>query len=444
MPDDLINQWVVASRLIPARDPLLRSYETGMMELERVEMPSGHLRHPIKEIVLEGCLGDAAVNRYWPAIRVHVEQQRARFWGSDLYDPEKLRKFDAATVSDKNEGKKLKRMQQCLEQMRGLRTVYLNKRNREDVRIYENLVVDAVFIATPDETHCEIARKWLGRAKWIFIEKPLDSSVENIEALEEDLNQYGGEVVPLGFDHYRAKALPLRQMIQSFLGWFRSSPEQLIFYLLESETIEEESRAHTLKRGLILDLFPHCLSLLMFFGDPSTFQLDNMKVGRYEGAQIDKETFAAIKFTLKSHDNKPLRGTAYIGKGVKGVKGLRRAGKISEAGPRKLLEVYGPDGRIVRLDFLRDNNTLSIEQGGQEQVVAGLIDPPHNFLVDSLIFNRLSWDHSCFSIKAGKIIVAKITEMMAQIPDDLPSYRTSDYLEDILQKISWPYHFEDF
>lgn len=441
MPGDLLSQWIVASRLIPDGDPLLRSYESGMIELEHVKLPPGPLRRPVKEMVIEGCLGDAAVNRYWPAVREHVEHKRAKLWWTDLHDPEKLKEFDTTNVTDKNERKKFERMQQGLKQMLGLGAVYLNKLNMGDVRIYENLVVDAVFIATPDETHCEIARKWLGRARWIFIEKPLDSSIENIETLEEDLNRYGGKVSPLGFDHYRARALPLRQMMRTLLGWLGGSPVQVIFYLLESETVEEEGRVETLKRGLILDLFPHCLALLMFFGDPASFHLDDMKTGRYKGARIDKETFAAIKFTLKGHDNKPLRGTAYIGKGVKGARSLRRAGQISDSGPLKLLEVYGSNGRILRLDFLKGENTLSIEQGGREQVVAGLIDPPHNFLLDSFMFDRLLRDHCCFSITAGKIIVAKIKEMTAKIPENLPSYQTSDFLEDILQKISWPYQF---
>jgi predicted dehydrogenase len=439
MPDDLLDQWMLASRRIPADDPIFSSYVAGMTEVERMKLPSGPLRHPVREMVLEGCLGDAAAKRYWPAIREHVERRRARLWGTDIHDAEKFKKFDAADLSDKHERRKLERMQQCLGQMQGLGVVYLNKLDANDLRVYENLIVDAVIIATPNETHCAIARKWLGRSRWIFIEKPLDDSIENIEALEADLDRYGGGTFPFGFDHYRAKALPLRQMIRAVLGWLNGSPEQVVFYLLEPETIEEEGRVETLTRGLILDLFPHCLALLMFFGDPATFQAEDVKAGRYEGAQIDRETFAAIKFTLKSHDNKPLRGTAYIGKGIKGVRGLHRAGRVIEAGPPKLLEVYGANGRIVRLDFMKGNNTMSIEHGGHEQVIAGLIDPPHDFLVEGFLFNRLPWDHSCFSITAGKTIVTKITQMMSQVPENLPSYQTSDYLEDVLRKISWPH-----
>ena len=176
----------------------------------------------------------------------------------------------------------------------------------------------------------------------------------------------------------------------------------------------------------------------MYFGDPATFQLDGpagLKVGRYQGAQIERETFAAIEFTFRSHGfNRVVKGKAYIGKAVGGIRRLERAGQVFQTGPPKLLEVRGASMGKVYLDFMA--NTFSLEKDGQERTIAGLMNPPHNILLDSFIFERLPWDHSCFSIQSGKITVAKINEMLAQFPAEIPLYHPGDFLEDILAKIS--------
>ena len=227
----------------------------------------------------------------------------------------------------------------------------------------------------------------------------------------------------------------MRQMMSSVLNWLDGAPDELTFYLLEPGTIEQEGRVKALEKGIILDLFPHCLALLIFFGNPDTFRLEDLKVGRYETAQIDRETFAAIKFTFQSHDGKLVKGTAYIGKAVGGVRDFLRAGQLSASGPPRMLEVRGSNGRIIRLDFLRGKNTFSIEQGSEEQVVSGLIDPPHNLLVDSLLLDRMAWDNSCFSVSAGKTIVRKLEEIRGRVPSELGTYQNSDFLEAILGKI---------
>ncbi len=409
-------------------DPFVSSFMNGMEKVEGLMLPERPLRQPMKGVVIEGVLGAAARERYVPALRNYVRFGQLRVFGVDLMD---LAEFDlsSGTGRSMNGG--------MTETLSDAGIVYLNKNRPEDLRVYENLIVDGVIVVTWDDTHCAIARKWLGRARWIFIEKPLDSTVQHIDAFETELNQYGGEVFPVCFDHWRTKALPLRQMIRNVLGWLGGAPEEVIFYLLEPQTIEQEGRVHALKRGVILDLFPHCMALLLFFGDPATLQLDEggLKVGRYEGAEIDRETFAAIKFTFRSYDGKLVRGTAYVGKGVKAVRSLRRAGQIVTCAPPKLFEACSSNGRVIRLDFQKGSNTFSVEQDGEEKVVAGLIDPPHNLLVDSFVFNQLA-NHSCFSIQAGKVIVAKIGEILERVPKaTIPSYRTSDYLEDILERV---------
>ena len=149
MTNGLASQWNVSRH--PVGDPLVLSFARGMSELEGLELPPGSLRRPMKEIVIEGCLGDAALRRYWSAIKPHIENQSIKVWAADLLDPAQL---NPAGASDDSERKRRQRMVDGLNEMQGAGIVYLNKQNAKDLRIYENLSVDAVIIATWDETHC--------------------------------------------------------------------------------------------------------------------------------------------------------------------------------------------------------------------------------------------------------------------------------------------------
>jgi len=435
----LSTEWQGRAR--PIGDRLAQSYRRQLEELEGLTLPPVPLRQPTKEIVIEGCLGDAAINRYWGAFTDHLDFNRIKLWGVDMYDP------DALGVSPASESEKRKdeRIQQHMIRMKEKGVVYLNKGNERDLKIYNNLAVDAVIVATWDSTHCDVAENWLGRSKWIFIEKPLDSSLDQIEGFKTAIQAYGGEVYPLAFDHYRTKALPLRALIGSVLGWLEGAPAKVTFFLLESELIEDQGRVRALEKGLIFDLFPHFLSLLLYLGDPNTFRLkgpDSLKVGRYSGTEIPKETFAALEFTFESYcDGSLVEGEAYIGKGVKGVRRLYRAGQFIESAPPKMLEIRGRNGRVIRLDFHKNTNTLSIEQANDEQSIAGLIDPPHNMLIDSYVLDRLPYDHSCFGIDAGEVIVRKIDEIVNQVPEDIPFYDPDTYLEDITRTLGVTFGF---
>ena len=220
MTNELDNEWRLRTQSFG--DPLVRAYEAGMMRLEGLELPVGPLRKMVKDILIEGAFGDAARNRYWPALREHIRHQTLKLWAVDVLDAGDFRSANGSR----------QKLEQHLEEMKALGVVYLNKRSERDHHIYKNLTVDGVIVSNWDELHCQTAQEWLGRAKWIFIEKPLDSSVEQIEAFEKSLSQYGGEVFPLGFDHYRTKALPVRQMIRSVIGWLGGEPEEVTFYLL--------------------------------------------------------------------------------------------------------------------------------------------------------------------------------------------------------------------
>lgn len=56
--------------------------------------------------------------------------------------------------------------------------------------ILENPLIDAVFIATPDDTHGDISLEAIRYDKHILLEKPLDITIAKVEKLERSLKNY--------------------------------------------------------------------------------------------------------------------------------------------------------------------------------------------------------------------------------------------------------------
>jgi len=245
---------------------------------------------------------------------------------------------------------------------------YLNKARTSDFDKYKALNPDVVFVVTPDFTHSHIARAWLGRSPVspiVFVEKPFDSQVSNVEALLMDLGRRPGTEV-LGLDHYQFYALPIHKLqpqIEQHLG---GGLAKVIFYMAEARPIEK-GRDHTLQFGLTLDLLPHLLALLTYFGDVSTIDhIQVMEVGRYDPLQavnkddpqdtddISKrfrnETFSRIRFSFQDYSgNKyPVPCEAAVGKGC---------GEYDI----KYIEVSGTNGNAVRVDFSSRPGTLNSE-----------------------------------------------------------------------------------
>lgn len=50
---------------------------------------------------------------------------------------------------------------------------------------------DAVVVATPASSHCELARRLAGQVRLLLIEKPLSSTIENLDDLSEELTSSG-------------------------------------------------------------------------------------------------------------------------------------------------------------------------------------------------------------------------------------------------------------
>jgi predicted dehydrogenase len=235
---------------------------------------------------------------------------------------------------------------------------YLDKADPADFPVYNNLIPDIVFVVTPDFTHCELARRWLRkRAPLVFVEKPFDSQLKNVEAL---FNARGRDPVTsvLGLDHYQFRAHHIHEILPEITQHLDGALAEVHFYMTETQPLEWERR-RTLQYGLTLDMLPHLLALLTFFGDlRSVHDIQVLEAGRYgpefkakgkdeEGKEIEQdvseqfynETYSKVSFTFEDYSGNGYRVPcmAVVGKG------FGRAVRY--------LEVTGRNGNAIRVEF---------------------------------------------------------------------------------------------
>lgn len=219
---------------------------------------------------------------------------------------------------------------------------YLDKADPEDYVIYEGLrsYADMVFIVTPDSTHCEIARSWLADTSLIFVEKPFDSHPSNVEQLLLELGKHPNKVI-LGLDHYLFYAMPVYEMIGDIETHLGGTLASITFYMTESGPVEAK-RLRSLQHGLTLDLLPHLLALLIYFGHVRT--VDDIRV--VEAGQhmplpgsFKNETYSQVGFTFQDYSGNGFNipCLAVVGKGL--MKDV------------KYMEVAGSNGNSIRIDL---------------------------------------------------------------------------------------------
>ncbi|MGC1122851.1 MAG: Gfo/Idh/MocA family oxidoreductase [Candidatus Methanofastidiosia archaeon] len=159
-------------------------------------------------VVLEGCLGDWSKKSYIKSLAEKARSYKIKLYAVDIRN---LRKNEDQKELYKDPVK------------------FINKIATPDE--YENIgQVDYVFIVAPPAVHCETAEHWLINGKLkedgkIFIEKPLDSSEENIKKLKEKLKDGGHPDYSkkiLVIDHYILKVEPDPKKKRSGFGEIRA------------------------------------------------------------------------------------------------------------------------------------------------------------------------------------------------------------------------------
>lgn len=318
----------------------LSSSESEASKEEETEQPEAtaiELNRPLV-VLIEG-VGDWIEQTYRPLFdrTVNIEKQRISVFYTD--DTRWKSRPKWASLSET-----------------GLRDweVYLDKADPDDFSKYQKLRPDVVFIVTPDFTHSLIAQYWLNKVPTIFVEKPFDSQVKNIEDLRRNSRQPSKTEI-LGLDHYQFYALPVEDMKEEIYMHLGGALEEVTFYLTEDRPIEPE-RVMSLQYGLTLDLLPHLFALLTYFGRVSTIdQIRVIEAGRYSPMvasprdnpavrtnieeRYRNETYSRVEFTIQDDSgngfNVPCK--AVVGKGF--------------SQEVKYLEIKGTSGNCIRIDL---------------------------------------------------------------------------------------------
>jgi hypothetical protein len=229
---------------------------------------------------------------------------------------------------------------------------YLDKADINDYSKYRSLRPDVVFVVSPDFTHCDIARSWLGKVPVVFVEKPFDSQVKNVDDLLMENPPEHGTVI-YGLDHYQFYALPIHDPDVDINNHLGKSLSHVVFYLTENQALKK-GRVHSLQYGLTLDLLPHLTALLTYFGKVSSIdEIRVIEAGRYFPStdrssqapdeelppEFYNETYSRVEFSFLDHSGSSRRVpcTAVVGKGF----------------PEsvKFLEVVGQNGNAIRIDL---------------------------------------------------------------------------------------------
>lgn len=289
----------------------------------------------MKLVVLEGCNGEWAQKCYLPFLIEKAKKGDIALWAIDIQPQLKLNSLDIISLWRIAEDKG--------------RAHYLNAdKGRKSLGIPRN--IDYVFIVTPDRCHCEVAEfwlNWLSTTGKIFIEKPLDASIEVAEQLKAKILNKN---VIYGFDHYLASLYPFLRREPQYLAKI-GNIESLEVSILENNVIPPY-RVQTLKEGAIFDLFPHILAVSAAVVEkklaPTEAILQKVEVkeralAKYKSCPISRETFARIEFLVANK-----RVTSVVGKGI---------GKT----PDKQMIIHGAHGGNIEVDFQGDSFSVNGE-----------------------------------------------------------------------------------
>lgn len=142
---------------------------------------------------------------------------------------------------------------------------------RDWQELVDDPAVDAVVIASPQETHRAIAEAALSRGKPVFCEKPLGASLEDARAMTAAAARAG---VPnmVGFNYVRTPATQFarRLVAEGAIGqvtWFRGEHTE---DFLADPALPATWRTQGMANGTLGDLAPHMLNCALALLGPIT------------------------------------------------------------------------------------------------------------------------------------------------------------------------------
>lgn len=285
---------------------------------------------------------------------------------------------------------------------------YLNI-NTDRSRIAD-LHPNVVFIVTPDETHCELAKQWLGRADIIYIEKPFDASLEVAASFVADLSLCPNTEVRVT-DHYLSKfpsEYILRNREELFAGI--GSIIKIKTALLEPQEIEPGRAVFS----LMADMIPHTIVCAnLFFNAIDDVEINTVHVAQYEDSPIKKETFTFVSSTSGN-----LELEMFIGKCVEDV-------------PSKFAHFKGTKGDLV-LNYVT-SQVLCLPNDGIPRFIGEPQEESSYAYVGFLKSVLSGGKEGSVSCKEALSILKMIANMEKRVPETLPVYPKGASLDEIME-----------
>jgi predicted dehydrogenase len=256
---------------------------------------------------------------------------------------------------------------------------------------------DVVFVVTPDDTHCQVAEFWLGRAGQIFVEKPFDISARRIARFCAQARRYPQTKV-CGLDHYfvrcnqAAARTPffLEHLLPAGPDGLQGSINSFEFVMTEPPARDEKEAARTRERalslqaGMVFDMASHALPVLLPFIDLRG-RIDLLDVWAGVSQRLRElmfkggETFSMARVRLRPR-------SLGIRADARAIEGQLVVGKDVGQQPQKHLIIGGPRGE-VRFDLAK-HQVYHKDTDGKVEHLAGLIPDWSGFFVNEVLEQR--------------------------------------------------------
>jgi predicted dehydrogenase len=376
-----------------------------------------------KIVVLEGGNGDWAQKQYLPVLldKIHDDFNILKF------------KLFVVDISNKITITSNEVFEKWCEANKKDEAGYINKKNQ--TREYKALMKsDVVFIVSPPKYHLEIAEFWLPRLTSngkIYIEKPLDASLDAANVFGDKLTKKKIKNVLFGYDHYLARVYPFIKEKDAIIHKI-DGIKCIEFRTLEDYKIPE-FRASTLNDGLINDLFCHVLTVVCatILEKTNTFaetikktQIKRVRVARYKDAPIKGETFAWIDFEVQG-----IAVQAVIGKCA------RDSLDIMNVENQKSMKLIGNKGSVI-LDLYNNNYRVTTHDNTTIKPKDLNNEPVKTFINKILDGTKPDMVPGVLSFDESMEILKKLEETNRSITKPMAEYQIKNTLAEIKELLN--------
>ncbi|MEM9832786.1 MAG: Gfo/Idh/MocA family oxidoreductase [Bacteroidota bacterium] len=226
-------------------------------------------------------------------------------------------------------------------------------------KMLEQADINAVYIATPPDSHLEYALMALEAGKDVYLEKPMAMSVEECQTINKAVAQSERKLVVA---HYR-RALPAFQKVKTLLEEGAiGTPKLALLRILQPAKSSIIAQTETNWRvqpevsggGLFHDIAPHQIDLMLnYFGNPDFYAGESLNQAQLY--QADDTVNGTIIF-----ENQVLfQGTWCF--------------SVPEDFAQEEVQIIGSEGKIT---FTFYGSKIHLQQGEQQQTFS-FDHPPH-------------------------------------------------------------------